>query len=72
MDYNGNCLFRALSNQLFGGGGEEVRRSVCNYITDPRKKVFEPFLLGDNNNEDMMDIDLYIKTMMGMGDMEVM
>ena len=66
MDADGNCLFRALSDQLFGDGGarhEEVRRAVCDYIAD-RKEDFEPFLLGDDDDEDVMDIDVYIETMM--------
>lgn len=48
IEGDGNCLFRALSDQYYGDGGkggrhQEIRRNVCQYMKDNREH-FEPFL----------------------------
>ena len=47
---DGNCLFRSLSDQLFGDYGHMyhsvVREAICNYM-DGQKELFQQFLVLD-------------------------
>ena len=45
---DGNCLFRALSDQLYGSPSQhlQIRTDICNYISQ-HKEDFEPFVSSD-------------------------
>ena len=70
MHSDGNCLFRSLSDQLFGDYGEDhetVRSEICDFM-ERNKEDFEIFLVfqdeGDpNTEEDAADFESYISTM---------
>ncbi|KAI3647429.1 hypothetical protein MP228_007650 [Amoeboaphelidium protococcarum] len=59
---DGNCLFRALSDQLHGSEDRhvEIRQMVCDYI-DKHRDDFVPFLLEEDDGN--TDIDEYVAKM---------
>lgn len=68
---DGNCLFRSLSDQLFGDYGnshDEVRSAVCDFMQD-NEEDFRVFLVfededdEDQDEEDARDFDHYIECM---------
>lgn len=66
MKKDGNCLFRAISDQLFGDAGAkhgDVRHQICSFLLKNREE-FEPFLLMEDDSEDVTDMDAYIDNMM--------
>jgi hypothetical protein len=65
MEADGNCLFRSLSDQLYGDGGEMhrvVRREVCDYLSRNGEE-FGDFLLIDDDDEDVSGLDGYVERM---------
>ena len=54
MDSDGNCLFRALSDQLYGDYGRkyytEVREDVCNYLEE-HEDEFKFFVVLDDDSD---------------------
>eukprot|EP00542_Grammatophora_oceanica_P018469 CAMPEP_0194033046 /NCGR_PEP_ID=MMETSP0009_2-20130614/5857_1 /TAXON_ID=210454 /ORGANISM="Grammatophora oceanica, Strain CCMP 410" /LENGTH=347 /DNA_ID=CAMNT_0038673655 /DNA_START=340 /DNA_END=1383 /DNA_ORIENTATION=+ len=67
MDADGNCLFRALADQLFydyGNCHEEVRHDVCDFI-ELNETEFSLFLVLDENEEDNdgADFSTYVARM---------
>ena len=65
MNADGNCLFRALSDQLHrdrGGSHDQIRSDICDYIED-NKNDFSVFLVLEDDDEDAADFESYIKTM---------
>ena len=65
MNSDGNCLFRSLSDQLYRDGGNKhgvVRDGVCEYLSRNREE-FRHFLLMEDDDEDVVDIDEYISKM---------
>ncbi|KAL7535381.1 hypothetical protein ACHAXR_006454 [Thalassiosira sp. AJA248-18] len=65
MNSDGNCLFRSLSDQLHhdcGAKHDVVRHDVCNYLSK-NKEEFQCFLLMEDDDEDVIDIDEYIAKM---------
>ena len=65
MTGDGSCLFRSLSDQLYhdcGSKHDVVRHDVCNYLSK-NKEEFQFFLLMDEDDEDVLDIDEYISKM---------
>ena len=65
MNSDGNCLFRSLSDQLYCDDGDEhgtVRKEICDYIKK-HKDEFQSFLLMDEDDEDIMNIDDYVDHM---------
>lgn len=58
IEGDGNCLFRALSDQYYGDGGrgsrhQEIRANVCEYMKQNRQQ-FEPFLDETESFDDRM------------------
>jgi OTU domain-containing protein 3 len=71
MAADGNCLFRSLSDQLYGDYGnmhEEVRSEICDYM-EQNKDDFQVFLVLDDDScvegDDGKDFESYIETMRG-------
>ena len=65
MNSDGNCLFRSLSDQLYNDDGDEhgaVRSEICDYL-EQNKDEFQSFLLMDEDDEDIMNIDDYVEHM---------
>lgn len=69
MSADGNCLFRALSDQLYGDYGnchEEIRSDICDYMEE-NKDDFKVFLVLDDDSceegDDGKDFESYIRTM---------
>lgn len=75
MIADGNCLFRSLADQLsyhhhdFGDGSTNnnsmhvvVRQDVCNYLSQ-HKEEFQHFLLMEDDDEDVFNVDQYIEKM---------
>jgi hypothetical protein len=70
MRSDGNCLFRSLSDQLFGDYGNnhgDVRSVICDYI-EQHKDDFKVFLVfedkddDDQQEEDAKDFEHYVET----------
>eukprot|EP00536_Pseudo-nitzschia_multiseries_P002264 jgi/Psemu1/294765/fgenesh1_pm.30_\ len=75
MCADGNCLFRSLSDQLYGDYGkmhDEVRSAVCGFM-EANKGDFQVFLVfededdEDQNEEDARDFEDYIENMREQG-----
>lgn len=71
MAADGNCLFRSLSDQLYGDYGkmhEEIRSDICDYM-EKNKEDFQLFLVLDDDSceegDDAKDFESYIQTMRG-------
>ena len=69
MAADGNCLFRALSDQLYRDYGkchDEIRSDICDYIEE-FKEDFTVFLVLDDDSceegDDGKDFESYIETM---------
>ncbi|KAL9187297.1 hypothetical protein ACHAXT_001400 [Thalassiosira profunda] len=65
MNADGNCLFRSLSDQLYDDAGAKhdvVRHDVCNHLSK-NKEEYMHFLLMDDDDEDIVDIDEYVAKM---------
>ena len=65
MQSDGNCLFRSLSDQLFGDYGNRhdvIRQNVCSFLED-NEEEFAVFLLLDEHDEDVADFDTYVGRM---------
>ena len=65
MNSDGNCLFRSLSDQLYNDNGDEhgaVRSEICDYL-ERNKDEFQSFLLMNEDDEDIMNIDDYVDHM---------
>ena len=65
MTGDGSCLFRSLSDQLYHDSGSKhdvIRHDVCNHLSK-NKEEFQYFLLMDEDDEDVLDIDEYISKM---------
>jgi len=65
MDSDGNCLFRSLSDQLYHDNGRKydlVRHDICEFLSS-NKEEFAAFLLMNDDDEDVLDIDEYIEKM---------
>lgn len=71
MSPDGNCLFRSLSDQLFGDYGKahfDVRSAVCDFM-EKNKGDFQVFLVfedsddSDQDEEDARDFEHYIENM---------
>jgi len=69
MAPDGNCLFRALSDQLYGDYGnrhEEIRSDICEYMEE-NKEDFKVFLVLDDDSceegDDGKDFESYIQKM---------
>ena len=65
MAADGNCLFRALSDQLFydyGNDHDLVRSEVCDYL-EAFEEDFKLFLVLDDEDEDASDFESYVKSM---------
>ena len=66
---DGNCLFRALSDQLFGDYGnshDQLRADICDYMQE-NEEDFKWFLVLDDDEgeeeEDAKDFEAYIEKM---------
>ena len=69
MTADGNCLFRSLSDQLFGDYGnlhDEIRSRICDYMEE-NGDDFKLFLVLDDDDceegDDAKDFENYISTM---------
>ena len=76
MNADGNCLFRSIADQLsyhqrdsfvFGASKTNgmhvvVRQDVCDYLSQ-YKDEFQHFLLMDDDDEDVFNVDEYIEKM---------
>mmetsp|Transcript_9218 Transcript_9218/g.14203 ORF Transcript_9218/g.14203 Transcript_9218/m.14203 type:complete len:335 (+) Transcript_9218:118-1122(+) len=65
MNSDGNCLFRSLSDQLYNDDGDDhgaVRSTICDYL-ERNKDEFQSFLLMNEDDEDIMNIDDYVDHM---------
>ena len=65
MDSDGNCLFRSFSDQLYHDNGAKhdiVRHDICEFLSS-NKEEFAGFLLMNDDDEDILDIDEYIEKM---------
>lgn len=71
MSPDGNCLFRSLSDQLFGDYGNahfDVRSAVCDFM-EQNEGDFRVFLVfededdDDQDEEDARDFEDYIENM---------
>ena len=68
MNSDGNCLFRALSDQLYrdlGHRHDEVRSDVCDFMAD-NEDEFKLFLVFEDDGEeeeDAKDFEHYISNM---------
>ena len=77
IEADGNCLFRAISDQLyhdFGNNHAEIRDEICNYIS-AHKEYFAVFLVLDDKDaantddgEDAADFESYVESMRQDGD----
>jgi OTU domain-containing protein 3 len=72
MAADGNCLFRALSDQIYwdyGDNHEEVRSEICDFLA-LHEEEFSVFLVLDENedDEDAADFESYISTMRTSGE----
>lgn len=67
MAADGNCLFRALSDQLFydyGHNHEEVRSDVCDYIQANEEELTAFLVLDeDEEDEDAANFEAYVSSM---------
>jgi hypothetical protein len=64
MDADGNCLFRAISDQLywdFGNSHESIRQDISDYL-EAFEKDFSGFLVLEED-EDAADFESYIYNM---------
>lgn len=65
MQADGNCLFRSLSDQLYGDYGNKhdlIRKDVCDFLQDNQEE-FAVFLLLGEHDEDVCDFDTYVGKM---------
>jgi hypothetical protein len=65
MDADGNCLFRALSDQLywdFGSMHADIRSDISDYL-EAFEEDFSSFLVLEDEDEDAADFDSYIHNM---------
>ena len=65
MSPDGNCLFRSISDQLYNDSGSShhtIRNQICNHISNNTSE-YQHFLLMDENDEDIMDIESYVTEM---------
>lgn len=69
MHADGNCLFRALSDQLFGDCGSrhaQIRSDICDFM-EQNQEDFQVFLVLDDEDceedEDAKDFDGYLTSM---------
>jgi hypothetical protein len=69
MNADGNCLFRAVSDQLFwdyGNNHDQVRADVCDFMAD-NEDDFAVFLVLDDDDadeeEDATDFESYVENM---------
>jgi hypothetical protein len=65
MSADGNCCFRSLSDQLYGDYGNRhdiIRQEVCGFLEE-NKDEFAVFLLLDEGDEDVCDLDTYVGKM---------
>ena len=69
MTSDGNCLFRAISDQLYrdyGNSHEEIRSDICDYM-EANEDDFGVFLVLDDDDakdeEDAEDFESYIRGM---------
>lgn len=69
MSSDGNCLFRALSDQLLGDHGQKhdiIRAEICDFM-ERYEEEFKLFLVFEddegNNSEDAADFESYIESM---------
>ncbi|KAL7447789.1 hypothetical protein ACHAWC_000108, partial [Mediolabrus comicus] len=65
MSPDGNCLFRSISDQLYNDSGlshSTIRSEICNHIS-MNTSEYQHFLLMDEDDEDIMDIESYITEM---------
>lgn len=66
MASDGNCLFRSVSDQLYGDHGNhhsEVRSEICDFMED-NEDEFKMFLVFDGDGEtkqDARDFESYIE-----------
>lgn len=70
MEADGNCLFRSLSDQLYHDNGMKhdlVRHDVCQHLSN-NKEEFRHFLLMNDDDEDILDIEEYIEKIMEDGE----
>jgi hypothetical protein len=76
MSPDGNCLFRSLSDQLFGDYGNAhvgVRSAVCDFM-EKNKEDFQVFLVFEDENdedqdeEDARDFEHYLENMRQQGE----
>ena len=53
MEADGNCLFRAIANQLFGDAElhYRLRREACKYMSQ-NKDLYEDYMENDRNIND--------------------
>eukprot|EP00551_Chaetoceros_affinis_P004351 CAMPEP_0203668668 /NCGR_PEP_ID=MMETSP0090-20130426/5238_1 /ASSEMBLY_ACC=CAM_ASM_001088 /TAXON_ID=426623 /ORGANISM="Chaetoceros affinis, Strain CCMP159" /LENGTH=430 /DNA_ID=CAMNT_0050533167 /DNA_START=163 /DNA_END=1455 /DNA_ORIENTATION=+ len=67
MTADGNCLFRSISDQIYGDYGQRhdaVRDEICNYL-EANGDDFRVYLLleGSGDNDDVCDFDEYVRQM---------
>ena len=69
MNPDGNCLFRALSDQLYGDFGNshaDIRAEICDFM-ESNKQDFKDFVVveddSDEQEKDARDIEHYIEKM---------
>lgn len=65
MESDGNCLFRAISHQLYQDHGSKhdvIRHEVCNYL-EKNEKDFGVYLLMDEDEEDVREFQSYVSEM---------
>lgn len=65
MASDGNCLFRAVSDQLYADYGdrhEEVRSKICDFMED-KEDEYSMFLVieEDDDDHDATDFESYIR-----------
>jgi OTU domain-containing protein 3 len=65
MEADGNCLFRALSDQLywdFGNMHADIRSDISDYL-EAFEADFSSFLVLEDEDEDAADFESYVHTM---------